>query len=156
MKHQISAFMDGELIEEETDALLAALRRDEALTTTWATFHVISDALKEHYSRDLSSNFVQGIRQRLHEEPTVLAPERLSSRRPRKFALTAAASVAAIATVFGITFYTNTSTEVGQEVSSATNHVDDYLLAHQEFSPSTMMQGMAPYVRTVSVARETK
>jgi sigma-E factor negative regulatory protein RseA len=28
--------------------------------------------------------------------------------------------------------------------------VNDYLTAHQEFSPSTAMQGLAPYVRTVS------
>lgn len=28
--------------------------------------------------------------------------------------------------------------------------IDAYLLAHQEFSPSTTMQGLAPYVRTVT------
>jgi hypothetical protein len=27
---------------------------------------------------------------------------------------------------------------------------DDYLLAHQQFSPRVSLQGMAPYVRTVS------
>jgi hypothetical protein len=27
---------------------------------------------------------------------------------------------------------------------------DDYLLAHQGFSPRVSLQGMAPYVRTVS------
>jgi sigma-E factor negative regulatory protein RseA len=28
--------------------------------------------------------------------------------------------------------------------------VNDYMLAHQEFSPSTAMRGVASYVRTVS------
>lgn len=32
--------------------------------------------------------------------------------------------------------------------------IDAYLLAHQEFSPSTTMQGLAPYVRTVTSSTE--
>jgi len=32
----------------------------------------------------------------------------------------------------------------------ANDAVNDYLLAHQQFSPSTAMQGVASYVRTVS------
>ena len=34
--------------------------------------------------------------------------------------------------------------------------VDDYLLAHQRFSPSNAMQGVAPYVRTVSTEEEAR
>jgi sigma-E factor negative regulatory protein RseA len=157
MKHQISAFMDGELLEEETDHLLAALKRDEALVAEWTTFHVISDALHEHWTqpRHLSPQFAKRMKQRLNEEPTTLAPKQ-PVRRPRALVLSAAASVAAAAMVLGITFYNETPTEIAHESSSVANDVDDYLLAHQEFSPSTMMQGMAPYVRTVSVTREAK
>ena len=32
----------------------------------------------------------------------------------------------------------------------ANGAVNDYLLAHQQFSPNTAMQGVASYVRTVS------
>ena len=32
--------------------------------------------------------------------------------------------------------------------------VNEYLMAHQEFSPSTTLQGVAPYVRTVSAQRD--
>jgi len=34
--------------------------------------------------------------------------------------------------------------------ASVDGQVRDYMLAHQEFSPSTAMQGVASYVRTVS------
>jgi sigma-E factor negative regulatory protein RseA len=34
----------------------------------------------------------------------------------------------------------------------AAQGVNDYLLAHQRFSPSSAMGGMAPYIRTVSEA----
>jgi hypothetical protein len=41
-------------------------------------------------------------------------------------------------------------------VVPAAQGVNDYLLAHQRFSPSSVMGGMAPYVRTVSEAREAR
>jgi sigma-E factor negative regulatory protein RseA len=33
---------------------------------------------------------------------------------------------------------------------STSNNVNDYLMAHQEFSPSTDVQGAASYIHTVS------
>jgi sigma-E factor negative regulatory protein RseA len=32
--------------------------------------------------------------------------------------------------------------------------MNDYLLAHQGFSPSTALQGLAPYIRSVSTTRQ--
>jgi sigma-E factor negative regulatory protein RseA len=37
-----------------------------------------------------------------------------------------------------------------ETASSATDDMNEYLMAHQQFSPSTAMQGVVPYVRTVS------
>jgi hypothetical protein len=34
--------------------------------------------------------------------------------------------------------------------------MNEYLIAHQEFSPSTEIQGLAPYIRSVSGARPLK
>jgi hypothetical protein len=31
--------------------------------------------------------------------------------------------------------------------------MNEYLIAHQEFSPSTAIQGLAPYIRSVSSAQ---
>jgi sigma-E factor negative regulatory protein RseA len=31
--------------------------------------------------------------------------------------------------------------------------MNEYLLAHERFSPSTALQGLAPYIRTVAVGR---
>jgi sigma-E factor negative regulatory protein RseA len=38
--------------------------------------------------------------------------------------------------------------------ASAPVQMNDYLLAHREFSPSTAMHGVAPYTRTVAQSRE--
>jgi sigma-E factor negative regulatory protein RseA len=34
--------------------------------------------------------------------------------------------------------------------------MNEYLIAHQEFSPSTEIQGLAPYIRGVSSARQVE
>ncbi|MGH8750294.1 MAG: hypothetical protein ACREUV_01160, partial [Burkholderiales bacterium] len=80
-------------------------------------------------------------------------------------ALSVAASLAAIAMVGWVVLqnYTDKPTEnLAARQSSAqamlaslpkyplNSNVNEYLLAHQEFSPSTTMQGVASYVRTVS------
>jgi hypothetical protein len=41
-------------------------------------------------------------------------------------------------------------------VKPADGAVNDYLLAHQQVSPSTTMQGVASYVRTVSGSESDK
>ena len=82
-----------------------------------------------------------------------------------------AASVCAIAVVLLLVFTDNPLSPQGQvasalkieetAVASADSptplvaavkqgKVNEYLMAHQEFSPSTAFQGVAPYVRTVS------
>jgi hypothetical protein len=34
--------------------------------------------------------------------------------------------------------------------------MNEYLMAHQEFSPSTEIQGLAPYIRSVSGTQQAK
>ena len=34
--------------------------------------------------------------------------------------------------------------------------MNEYLMAHQEFSPSTALQGVAPYIRSVSITRQAQ
>ena len=42
-----------------------------------------------------------------------------------------------------------------QAVASANSpQVDEYLMAHQEFSPRTALQGVVPYVRQVSATQD--
>ena len=75
------------------------------------------------------------------------------------FALSAAASVAAVAVVGWISFQSIDQSQQNANAIAANTSVpaparmNDYLLAHQEFSPSTAMQGVAPYVRTVADAQ---
>jgi sigma-E factor negative regulatory protein RseA len=163
---KISALMDGELDGAELDRQFARLKEDPALLERWDAFHLIGDAMCGN--RMLSKGFERSVARRLAAEPTVVAP---AARAPRKFrpavnyALSAAASVCAVAVVAWMALsgpVTGDHQPADQVAATApapqpqiANVPDDgrmheYLLAHQGVSPSTALQGVAPYVRTVT------
>lgn len=159
MKQEISVLMDGELFEDEADALLNKLKKDPQAHQEWLTYHLIGDALRQpdHIGRDISTTF----RACLQAEPTVFVPRRRTTQRARYFALSAAASVMALALVAWLSM--QAGVEPGPQLATApqtsplrpaslssANGVSDYVMAHQEFSPSTDVHGAASYIHTVS------
>lgn len=156
MKENISQLMDGELDERATGASIEALRRDPGAAEAWRMYHVISDAMRD--TPLLSDGFAARLAGRLAAEPMVLAPA-YAKPRPRLL-LAAAASVAAVGLVGWLAFAPQPQPPAPQLaaapkppvviVRSLPKAANDYLLAHQGFSPRVYLQGMAPYVRTVS------
>lgn len=160
MREKLSAWMDGELVEHETRPFAQELKRDLALRGDWDCYHLIGDALRGVQGPDLCAK----IRARLEIEPTVFAPQRRrAAQKLGWFALSAAASVAAVAFVGwmaisgvqqdAVQIAAVPAPEIKQVVVPAGGAANDYLLAHQRYSPSNAMQGVAPYVRTVSEER---
>jgi sigma-E factor negative regulatory protein RseA len=189
MKTKISALVDGELDSRELNTVMDALEGDDVPRETWRLYHLLSDAMRDTALR--SAGFSTRFAEKLAAEPTVLAPGRLPAERGRWMALSAAASVAAVALVGWLAFAPAPDTTPGvlpgaplasapmaARVHPASTEgvrpvmrqtleprrgsaplpmrvllpeaTNDYLLAHQEFSPRSSLQGMAPYVRTVS------
>lgn len=164
MKQEISALMDGELFEDEAEDLLDRVRRDLGTHKDWAVYHLIGDVLRqpEHIHCDLSAK----VRERMQDEPTVLAPRnRVVKQKMRAVALSAAASLAAAGVVAWMSLQVGSETApqmamqqhelrpVGAQIKPRSN---DYLMAHQEFSPSTHMSGGASYIRTVAYSPDKK
>jgi sigma-E factor negative regulatory protein RseA len=161
VKEKISALMDGELERHEAAGALNGLAQEGEPRDAWRTYHLIGDAMRD--TRPLSSSFAARVSERLAKEPTVLAPGRIA---PRPFitrwqALSAAASVAAVALVGWVAFgpQQQAAVPVAQQAPVETAQVkqvappdaaNDYLLAHQGYSPRNSLQGVAPYVRMVS------
>lgn len=156
MKEHISALMDGELFDDEADALFDKLKRDPEGHEQWLQFHLISDVLRQpaHVHADIS----EALRERLKAEPTVLAPRSRTVQKVRWFALSAAASVMALGIVAWLSAQVAPEPvpqiamqqSVDGNVRPASANMDDYLMAHQEYSPSASMEGMTPYIRTVA------
>lgn len=152
---EISLWMDGELDPER--AKRAGERcRGAALLATWQCYHWIGDHLRG--CDDLSAAFAPRLMARLAAEPTVLAPRLRST--PATLAWALAAGVAAVGVVSWVALTTMSvpqSTTVATAQQAAARPADlrrpvvnEYLLAHQEYSPTTAMQGVRPYLRAVA------
>lgn len=164
MNERISALMDGELEDRSAGELIEALGRDPEAVATWRVYHLIGDAMRE--PRLLSEGVAAHVRERLAEEPTVLAPAAAAAQPRRWVALPIAASLAAVSLVGWLAFAPQlpgplSQPPVAKAPAAAANPpaalavplpsaTSDYLLAHQGFSPRASFQGMAPYVRSVS------
>lgn len=158
MKQQISVLMDGELFDDETEILLDKLKRNLDICEEWQTYHLIGDVLRQpdHACCDIGA----AMRERLQAEPTVLAPRSQASQNARWFALSAAASVMALTLVAWMSVQVGSeprpqmsmqqSTALRPASFSGKKGLNNYLLAHQEFSPSADVQGAASYIRTVA------
>jgi sigma-E factor negative regulatory protein RseA len=161
MNDRISALMDGEVDQKSAAQLIEALTRDADAVRTWRNYHLIGDAMRGGLL--LSEGFTERLAQRLAAEPTVLAPRRIRTESPRLFTVSAAAaSLAAVAFVGWMAFAPQTGVapapvaqiqapvEAKPVLVPLPNAANDYLLAHQGFSPRVSLQGMAPYVLTVA------
>ena len=164
MKEKISELMDGELEWHAAAGPLDALKGEGEARDTWRNYHLIGDAMRD--ARMLSPGFAARVAAKLTEEPTVMAPSRVVRRaeRPRWQLLSAAASLAAVAFVGWVAFAPQ---EIGPQMAQVQplvqpqvqpvpaqvtppDSANDYLYAHQGYSPRNTLQGVAPYVRMVS------
>lgn len=169
---QLSALMDGELESHPAHIEVLRLKENPERQSVWGIYHIIGDALRGE--RLLSSRFSEQFARRLAQEPTVLAPRRASPKKLVTIALSVAASLSAVAMVAWVALSTGSVSPVLQPqvaqapsasearptappmVSSPTDgRLTEYILAHQGFSPSTAIQGVTPYIRSVAAKRPT-
>jgi len=164
MKDRISALMDGELDDRSAGELIGNLAHGSENAEAWRAYHLIRDAMRG--TAPLSADFSARVTWKLADEPTVLAPRQArpgrSAESPRWFTLSAvAASFAAVALVGWLAFAPQHPVPAPVVAKAPApvekpaivpmpSSANDYLLAHQGFSPRVSLQGMAPYVLTVS------
>ena len=157
MREQISRLMDGELEGAEADAAFRALKNPDGIAS-WVCYHVIGDTLRR--CGGPTPGFAERFSARLEAEPTVLAP-RLQRGHRLPLAWAVAATVAAVLVVGSVAVSTLDPQPTALARAREANVVraaqakpqpvsPDYLLAHQEFSPTTQIQGVGPSLRAVS------
>lgn len=181
MKERVSALMDGELGPQEAAGAIGALASGGEARETWKTYHLIGDALRD--TRMLSAGFADRVVARIGGEPTVLAPQRPAASQAAMRWSALAAGVAAAAFVGWVAFSPQdaaqpAATRVANAVPAPAANVnvqeaaavvappaalalvppppfaDDYLFAHQGYSPRTSFLGVAPYVRVAGDERK--
>lgn len=162
---RVSALMDGELDDGDALVEIKRLGGDADAAESWALYHLIGDSLRGEGGAGLAP--AAALRERLAAEPTVLAPRRTTlPRKVRLYALSAAASVAGVAVVAWLAVVNQPGSldrgpgaiarEDAPAIQPAAVALDEaavreYLLAHQQHSPSSSVQGVATYIRTVGL-----
>ena len=160
MKQRLSAMMDDAAEDDECESCVKRLKDDPELRATWNVYHLIGDALRGHTAPDVAER----VQQRLATEPTVFAPRAIEPprRRATRYALSMAASVAAVAFVGWMALPLIDGPRESPPPAIAklpetplaavpvAQGVSDYLLAHQRFSPALAIGGIAPYIRSVA------
>ncbi len=167
---KISQLMDGELGEHESRLEIRRLEHDEGLVQTWAAYHLIRDVLRDEAG--VGGGLAARVCERLQHEPAVVAPHTRLTARTARYVLPIAATVAGVAVVAWLAFFSQPHPDVGRIAGNGQRETPGqiantippapppakgemnknllgYLLAHQEFSPTTAMQGVGSYVRTV-------
>jgi len=167
---KISALMDGELSELEAHQALLRLDDTPEARERWSAYHLIGDVMRGETAP--AFDVLAGVSEALSREATVLAPQRRQKRSSLlTYALSAAASISAVAAVGWMVFSTSVVVNPTSELVSAApvapvvetqlvsspsdGQMNEYMLAHQGVSPSTSLHGVAPYIRTISVAAST-
>lgn len=171
VKTRVSAFMDGELDDHETEQTLAAVKQDADLRREWAEFHLIGAAIRQE--RGLEVDIAASVMKALANEPTVLSPSIPSVRhrpRPLRPLWALAASAAGVAVVAWVALWPTGGpsgdaaqlakvnakgvTVANFAVSEQGGKLRDYLVAHHAHAPTATMAEGTRYVRTVSVEQE--
>jgi negative regulator of sigma E activity len=154
----LSLLIDGELDAARADAVITSLCQSEGVAN-WVCYHVGGDAVRGITAS--ASMSWPGFVARLAAEPTVLAPPRCAPA-PHAIALALAATVAAVSVVGWVALTTmpapvaaiaSARQAAGVRAADARPAVDnEYLLVHQEYSPTNVIQGMRPFMRAVAAS----
>lgn len=158
MKSGLSSMLDNELEPDRHRELLIAMRKDEDLRGAMTRYILIGDALRGY--KNLSGDITGEVMARLASEPTVLAPPVQRPTNLLRNAAALAASLTGVAVVAWLAFVPPASQDLPQlakitkpQVVVTSERMQEYLMAHQAYSPSSSIHGGASYIRTISASR---
>lgn len=79
-KEQLSALMDGEVLDSE---LLGSLGKDKSLQQTWQSYHLIRDTLRGDMSAVVHFDIADRVAAALENEPVRLVPQPVTESQPQ-------------------------------------------------------------------------
>jgi len=164
MKENISALLDGEGTDLESERALRALGADAALRATWERYLLASAAIRRELDVVVSPGLAGRIHECLRHETQIEATRRFFTPRLLKFSagLAIAASVATVSLLNLPPLVSPSAVPIARQDTGKSTVADarqtppeqrsalnPYLVQHGEFTPAAGMNGMLSYVRVV-------
>lgn len=173
---QLSAMVDGELVDAEINLALRRLSRDGDVQGRWERYHLISDALQGHLPAALEPDFARRLRQVIDREPVLQPASRPLPAWYKPVTGFALAASVVLAALFGLqltqpdaAFAPNNSLAAASptpsipfpvqtvsldpsanDASEPTEaRLNSYLVNHNGHASRNSVNGMLPYVRMV-------
>ncbi len=141
MKEQISALMDDDLVLEDAEYLMTALKANGEVAKSWATYHLIGDVIRGN--KVLRHDMTASIMQEIAKQPTVLAPKSRLAKN-KQVVWSVAASVAAVFFVGLVVLHQQSQEASVAPIEIAQAVPAEYLRAHQSMSPSNAAYFIQP------------
>jgi sigma-E factor negative regulatory protein RseA len=175
-RQRISELQDGELTPSGASKLIDLLARDPNLRGDWERYHLIGLAIRNEPIVVEHRAIADAVRERIREEPTVLAPNRSGIDRRVKLKPAVGIALAAAAAFFAVfvapALFDGSGglqpgpgmapTFVAQDPAAEiparrwdldrpelVNKLDLFLVTHQETAPTNGAKGMLPYATFV-------
>ena len=121
IREQVSAFLDGELPDSETELLLKRLTRDGELRESFGRYALIGEALRGATADRVTKGFAAGVNLAIDGEPVPVAPHTRGSRATYWWRPLAGVSVAAgVATLAIVALQQRAITPGGPATAPAT------------------------------------
>ena len=141
MKEQISALMDDDLVLEDAEYLMTALKANGEVAKSWATYHLIGDVIRGN--KVLRHDMTASIMQEIAKQPTVLVPKSRLAKN-KQVVWSVAASVAAVFFVGLVLLHQQSQEASVAPIEIAQAVPAEYLRAHQSMSPSNAAYFIQP------------
>jgi sigma-E factor negative regulatory protein RseA len=119
IREQVSAFLDGELPNSETELLLKRLTRDVELRESFGRYALIGESMRGGGQVRLSKSFAERVNRAIDGEPAV-APSQPSRSVPRWWRPLAGAAVAASVAVVAVIGIQQRATVHGSDAAPLT------------------------------------
>ena len=172
MREKISALVDGELDEQETERLLRRVGQDETLARVWQRYHLMRAVIRNesiYYEPDLAQRIAEAIDSELATPPAA-GHGRWRSSAPSRWlpgmALAASLAVVTIGSTLALRSTDDTSLNPPADVTriAATERatrwdgadpeleetLNGFLVEHGEFTTASGMNGLISYAKFVS------
>jgi len=171
INEQLSAWVDDELDKSEETLLVRRLENDAALVARWQRYHLIGDAIRGQLPEQFDTGLAARVAARLADES--FPAQRSVSRRAhwsRPFLGAAVAASVAVVSVLTVRQFEQPAADTIQvaekpaaaesyrRIDPATlaasqpqvmDHLNQYLVNHNEFAARNGRLGMSPQVRIV-------